>query len=165
MTGYKTSINTNLMGQQKDFQYEVSLIDVIAGDIHEEWRSSWKKDPRNMGGNDKRIKNDEDINQNFSELKCVENKQENLMSATVALNCVIRGMARECAASIIHDTWVQRNKSYATALQMQSYCLLPENEKEKDRVIFDIAKSHQYTALNIVNILNDESVDHLSFSS
>ena len=158
----QSNMSFNFKEQQK-IQYECGLIDAIAADIHEKWRESWKKDSRNTNGNNPRIKNDEDINQNFANLTNIENKKENLMSATVAFNCVIRKMSRECAASIIHDTWVQRNHAFATDEQKQSYCLLPESEKDKDRVVFDIAMSHHETALGIVKILNDTSIDHLCF--
>lgn len=153
-----------IIKEQQGFQYESGLIDTIATDIHEEWRTSWKKDIRNISGNDARIKNHEDINNNFANLTNIENKKENLMSATVALNCVLRDMSRECAASIIHDTWVQRNHAFATDKQKQSYSVLPESDKHKDRVIFDIAKCHHQTALCIVKILNDTSVDDLCFN-
>tara|TARA_B100001287_G_C22666830_1_gene523225 strand:+ start:284 stop:739 length:456 start_codon:yes stop_codon:yes gene_type:complete len=142
--------------------YETSIIDVIANDIHSEWRKSWKKNPDNISGNDSRIKNGEDINRPFYDLKNPKNKHENLMSAIVGINCVLNGMSRECSSAIIHDAWVQRNQEWASDKQKISYCLLSEEEKEKDRMVYDFALKHHLLAMNIVKILNDDSLLNIS---
>jgi hypothetical protein len=48
----------------------------------------------------------------------------------------------ERAAEAVHDAWIERNRAWAPAEQCVPYAELPENEKEKNRVIVRRALEH-----------------------
>lgn len=111
-----------------------------ASEMHDSWRKQWKKDPRNKSGNDERIKNGENINTEFKNLKNEKNTYENIASAVVAYDCVKRKMDLETASSVIHEKWISRNSSWASDEQKRDYSELSEFEKEKDREVYRIVK-------------------------
>jgi hypothetical protein len=111
-----------------------------ASEIHDCWRKQWNKYPRNKTGNDQRIKNGENINTEFRNLKNIKNTYENIASAVVAYECCKRKMDLETASNMIHDRWISRNSSWASDEQKQDYSKLSEFEKEKDREVYRIVR-------------------------
>lgn len=68
--------------------------------------------------------------------------QENTASAIGAIDAVLSNPGKdvEFYSNIIHEQWMDRNKSWAPAEQMKPYSKLSEEEKEKDRIVARLAQ-------------------------
>jgi hypothetical protein len=125
---------------------EAAALENFASDLHELWRAGWIK--QNKGESLPRMKKGStgeqvDINVPFAELDPAWRK-ENEEAAKAALQSVKEFPDdEEGAADFIHQEWMKRNpKGDWNAAQHVSYNVLPEDEKEKDRVHY--RKMKQY---------------------
>ncbi len=121
-------------------------IDTLASLLHDEWRK-----PRLLTGvhgqanarYEPRIKPNGDgevdiANTHYSSLP-VKWQDENKAQATAVIQSIINSKTLDIEelSSIVHEQWMQRN-SWAQKDQPElfvPYSALPENEKEKDRVV------------------------------
>jgi hypothetical protein len=122
------------MSEYNDMTHPVNL---MASDLHEEWRRGY--DPENKGI--PRMKGDENINVPYKDLSD-KWQEENKKAAIAALEAVEKYPDdRESGSSYIHDEWLKRHGSWAPEDQKVPYNMLSEEDKEKDRVHYNLMKS------------------------
>jgi len=110
----------------------------IASDLHEDWRASRKQDDGTFAPRLKPDGNGGEVdiaNTAYSDLP-PKWQAENKAAAEGAARAVLENPDDlERAADAVHKDWLTRNGDSAPPWQKQSYKYLPEEEKEKDRVV------------------------------
>lgn len=142
--------------QQQELTETEKKVNVIASQLHDEWRKPrWKEESQSYESRVKKTKDEEwskshggavevDIaNTSYEDLPS-DWQAENKASAEVAMGTIVDADVSgkkfderflEGASSVLHDKWLERNGSYAPPEQNKPYAELSEDEKEKDRVI------------------------------
>jgi hypothetical protein len=115
----------------------------MASSLHQEWRNNYEK---SKGVGTPRMKSyngrpEENINVPFEELS-EDAKKDNMEAAKAAYEAVTQYSDREKGSSYIHDKWLERNGSWAPDHQKVSYEELNEEEKDKDRLHYDMMKQY-----------------------
>ena len=119
------------------------LLDAIMKAAAEEAHEAWRKGFQYKNGKGaQRIKNGEDINQPFHQLKNKKNTEENILSVQVATYCILLNYSKQASGDLIHNQWLKRNKDWATEQQKLHFSKLPEEEQNKDLEIYYIVKKH-----------------------
>ena len=128
---------------------EQVIIDV-ASRLHDLWREPRRlAQPTPDGAQfEPRIKNVNGVDYDIANLSYTELPEkfqyENRESARVAVERAVLALLDETpldaafveeASDVVHRQWMERNGSWAPPEQMKPYEALPEDEKEKDRVI------------------------------
>lgn len=136
----------------------MSRIDDLASQLHENWRAEWRRangnQPRPKTTTDQRWINIHRTNEvdiaatAFRDLPR-DWQAENRASAEAALAIVKRlkqsqrplndSATIEEASALLHKNWLSRNRAWASAVQRLPYNRLPEDEKEKDRLVIRLA--------------------------
>lgn len=114
---------------------ENTAVNGMASQLHEEWRKNWEK---NNGVGTPRMKGSENINVPFEQLSSQWQK-DNLEAAKAAYDAVTQfPNDREKGAEYIHIKWLERNGSWAPENQKLPYEQLSEDEKDKDRLHYNM---------------------------
>jgi hypothetical protein len=131
----------------------------LAHQLHQAWQAAWRREH----GGERRMKpvkqdqqwirrngtNEVDIAATeFKDLP-IDWQAENLASAKAAID-IVQQLRREGkslndeatleeASARLHVNWLSRNGSWASAVQRRPYDRLPEEERQKDRVVIRLA--------------------------
>jgi hypothetical protein len=174
----RIQLSGNLLNDKNFFESDV---DSIAGQLHDSWRVSRKLEDGTIEPREKVTKDQEWINSHGTDRVDIANttyedlpldwQAENKASAEVALGSVYKiafyGEGQfgdrnflnfdsfvEWASSEVHEGWLDRNGSWAPPEQKLPYESLPEEEKEKDRIIIQ-----KNAALKVKQELDEDSFE------
>lgn len=131
------------VGLSNDYKPLPAWLDAIMQATAEEAHEAWRIRFQYKNGKDtQRVKNGEDINQPFHQLKNKKNTEENNLSVRVATYCILLNYSEQASGDLIHNQWLKRNKDWATEQQKLPFSKLSEEEQNKDLEIYYIVKKH-----------------------
>ena len=133
---------------QTEYLIDDSIIDEVSNLINKLYVARYRRNSVPLtpikGGKTLSLKTDENqILQNPCDrtiVQAVKRRNDCHALARVAVECVGKDIVCEDVCVIMHNDWLKRNHRYATEMQKRGYTLLTEQEKDRYRDMYWVAR-------------------------
>ncbi|KAJ1447616.1 hypothetical protein M885DRAFT_591277 [Pelagophyceae sp. CCMP2097] len=116
---------------------------VVAAAGHRQWREAWRRDPRNAGGRQTRVKFGENIDVPFEQLQHAANRRGNLRAAEQAVVLVLReDLSEDARLHLLHEDWLAANEHARSGPLDRPYGDLSPADQAKDAFWLSSARAN-----------------------